>query len=263
MDFTRFVGIRQPPTFVAMPVLHLFVVLVAADPGTWSAARELAAPEAHQAAAADERFLYAIANKQVAKYDRITAARIALSTGRAEHLNSGFLWEGRLYCAHSNYPQLPERSEIKVLDTDSMQLSTYHDFGSYGGSLTWCLRKEGRWWCHFAKYGADNGQSFLVEFADGWKELRRFTWPEEVLDRIGRNSLSGGVWQKEVLLATGHDDPVLFRVRLPEQGSVLQFVDTQKIPFTGQGIAVDQVSGGLIGIHRKRKQLILAQPPGM
>jgi hypothetical protein len=239
----------------------LYLLLVAADPAAWSVVREIPAPEAHQAAAADERFFYAITNKAVAKYDRQSGMRLALSTGPAEHLNSGFLHERRLYCAHSNYPKQPEKSEIKVLNPLSMELTTFHDFGNYGGSLTWCLWKDGRWWCHFAKYGAANGDSFLVEFDESWNELRRFTWPKEVLDHIGKNSLSGAVWRGDTLLATGHDVPLLFRVRLPEAGSVLQFVETQTIPFTGQGLATDPVTNGLIGISRKQKKLILASPP--
>src|SRR5262245_9355270 len=97
----------------------------------------LAAPEANQAAAADERFVYAIDNRVVAKYDRMTGKRLAVSTGEARHLNCGFLWKGKLYCAHSNYPQQPAQSEIMVLDTDSMQLSTFKQFGAAHGSLTW------------------------------------------------------------------------------------------------------------------------------
>src|SRR3954467_2061818 len=70
----------------------------------------LRAPEATQAATADERFIYAISSTGIAKYDRATGARVAISTGPAHHLNSGFLSEGKIYCAHSNYPQRPEKS---------------------------------------------------------------------------------------------------------------------------------------------------------
>ncbi len=239
--------------------LYAILVLAAAE---WRTVRELPAPEAHQAAAADREFFYAITNRQVAKYARETGERVGVSTGPAEHLNSGVLREGKLYCAHSNYPQLPEKSEIKVLDLQSMQLSTYRDFGNYGGSLTWCLHHDGRWWCHFARYGADNAESFLVEFNEDWTERRRWTWPREVLDEIGRHSLSGAVWQGDQLLATGHDDPVLFVVRIPAEGTVLEFVETQTVPFTGQGIAVDPATGGLVGIHRKAKKIILAKRTG-
>ena len=78
---------------------------------------------------------HAIANSVVAKYDRETGERVAGSTGAARHLNSGFFHDGQLYCAHSNYPLTPEQSEIIVLDVDSMELSTFHEFGNFGGSF--------------------------------------------------------------------------------------------------------------------------------
>ena len=71
--------------------------------------RSFPAAEGHQAAAADDKFVYAITNSVVAKYDRMTGERIAVSSGeQATQLNSGFVWEGRLYCTRSNYPQTPE-----------------------------------------------------------------------------------------------------------------------------------------------------------
>lgn len=81
-----------------MSLLHILLITLAADPTTWTTIRELPAPEAHQAAAADEHSFYAITNKSIAKYDRETGLCTAISTGPAEHLNSGFLWEGKLYC---------------------------------------------------------------------------------------------------------------------------------------------------------------------
>jgi endonuclease/exonuclease/phosphatase family metal-dependent hydrolase len=232
-----------------------------AEETAWPATRIVAAPEAHQAAAADERFLYAISSTQVAKYDRATGERITVSTGPATHLNSGFFHEGKLYCAHSNYPRTPEQSEILVLDPEIMRLATWKDFGNYGGSLTWAVRRDGAWWCNFARYGAANAETFLVKFDDGWRELGRWTYPPEVIGRLGRNSLSGGLWRDGELLVTGHDDRVLFRLALPEEGTTLQFLGSQSIPFSGQGFAVDPVAGGLIGIDRAKKQLILSDPP--
>lgn len=216
------------------------------------------AAEAHQAAAADDKFLYAITNTAVAKYDRQSGERVAASTGEAKHLNSGFVWDGKLFCAHSNYPAMPESSEIKVLDPVSMRLTTFKDFGDYGGSLTWCVRLDEAWWCNFAKYGDKNAETFLVKFDSDWREQGRWTYPREVLQKLGRYSLSGGVWRGRLLHVTGHDDPVLFRLRLPEQGRVLEFVDQQAAPFTGQGIAADPVTHGLVGIHRAKKQIVFA-----
>src|SRR6188474_2227181 len=76
----------------------------------------MSAAEANQAAAADERFVYAIDSAVIAKYDRTSGKRLAVSAGSAKHLNSGFLHDGKLYCAHSNYPQKPEKSEVMTLE---------------------------------------------------------------------------------------------------------------------------------------------------
>lgn len=223
----------------------------------------LAAPEAIQAAAADRRFVYAISSTQIAKYDRTSGQRIAVSHGSATHLNSGFLWKGKLYCAHSNYPRKPEYSEIKILDVETMELRAFKDFGNFGGSLTWVIRRQGHWWCNFARYGADNGRTFLVKFDDEWNEQARFTYPPEVIRELGSYSLSGGIWHHDSLLVTGHDDPLLFELKLPKEGSVLQFVGKHQVPFTGQGIAADPLTGGLVGIHRANRQAIFAtaDPP--
>jgi hypothetical protein len=224
----------------------------------WKAARKMPAPEAHQAAAADKNFVYAITSRSVAKYDRKTGQRVAVSTGTARHLNSGFFWKGKLLCAHSNYPFKPERSEIKVLDVGTMKLATFKDFGNAGGSLTWVLRKDGHWWCNFALYGADNHKTFLAKYDDQWRELARWTYPEKVISQLGRHSLSGGTWRGNELWVTGHDDPVAFRLRLPNAGKVLEYAGKHFIPFTGQGFAHDPVTGGLIGISRAKRQIIFA-----
>lgn len=224
----------------------------------WRKTRVIAAPEAHQAAAARGEYVYAIASRTIAKYDRKNGKRIAVSSGEAKHLNSGLFWNGRLYSAHSNYPSKPERSQIMVLDPESMQLSVFKDFGDSGGSLTWAIRRDGYWWCNFAHYGQDNHRTFFVKYDQDWNELARWTYPASVIRQLGRYSLSGGIWRGEDLLVTGHDDPVLFRLRLPRTGKVLQLIDTQAAPFSGQGIAHDPVTGGLIGIHRAKRQIVLA-----
>ncbi len=224
----------------------------------WSPTATLTAPEANQAAAADEKFVYAITNTLVAKYDRLTGERVAVSTGEAKHLNSGFLWQGKLYCAHSNYPSTPERSEIKTLDLESMRLSTFKDFGSYGGSLTWVVNQDGNWWCNFARYGADNSRTFLVKFDADWHEKGRWTYPDAVIRKLGSYSLSGGLWRDNDLLVTGHDDPLFFRLHLLSQGTVLELIDTQAVPFTGQGFASDPHTGGLVGINRAKNQVVFA-----
>ncbi len=224
----------------------------------WKAERKLPAAEAHQAAAAEGKFIYAITSRGVAKYDRKSGKRVATSEGAAKHLNSGFFWKGKLLCAHSNYPLKPERSEIKALDTDSMKLTTFKDFGSAGGSLTWVLRKDGFWWCNFALYGADNHKTFLVKYDEKWQEVAHWTYPKKVISQLGRHSLSGGIWRGDELWTTGHDDSVAFRLGLPKEGSELEYLGQHPVPFTGQGLANDPVTGGLVGISRVKRQVIFA-----
>jgi hypothetical protein len=246
--------------FSVLLVLASVVPARAAEPDGWKQTAVLPAREAHQAAAADERFVYAINNTTVARYDRETGKRVAVSRGPARHLNSGFLHKGKLYCAHSNYPQKPDRSDIKVLDLETMELTTFKDFGeSPHGSLTWAVFEDGHWWCNFARYDDENHRTVLVKYDDRWREQGTWTYPPEVVADLGRYSISGAIWRDGLLLATGHDKQVLYRLRLPEQGDVLEHVDTVPAPFTGQGIADDPKTGGLVGINRAKRLIVFAQ----
>lgn len=218
-------------------------------------------PSAHatQAAAADEQFVYAVANSYVVKHDRVNGNELAKSTGSAQHLNSGFLWQGKLYCAHSNYPKKPDESDIRVLDPATMELKIFHAFKDPPGSLTWAVRKGEHWWCHFAHYGADNGKSILIHYADGWRELARWTYPPNLVADWGKYSLSGGIWQGDELLTTGHDKRVIYRLKVVPNEPVVQLIDVAACPFPGQGIAVDPKTDGLVGIDRAKRQVIFAQ----
>jgi endonuclease/exonuclease/phosphatase family metal-dependent hydrolase len=224
----------------------------------WRETARIPAAEAHQAAAADREFYYAVTNDKVAKYSR-DGKQVAVSNGQAKHLNSAFLWEGNLLCAHSNFPQLPEQSEIKLLDIATMQLTTFKDFGNFGGSLTWCVLRENHWWCNFARYGEKNSETFLVKFDRQWKEVGRWTYPESVIKQLGKMSISGGIWYQHQLLVTGHDDGVFFVLDLPEKGTILEHVRTVRMPFTGQGFAYDSWTHELIGIDRKQREMVRAQ----
>lgn len=218
----------------------------------------LPAPEAHQAAAADERFVYAVSSTVVAKYDRMTRGRLAVSSGEARHLNSGFLWTGKLYCAHSNYPSKPEKSEIMVLDPELMTLTTFKTFAENRGSLTWVVREGDAWWCTFAHYGAENAKTVLVKFDADWRERGVWRYPESVVRDLGQYSISGGIWRDGMLLATGHDRRVIYRLKLPESGDELRLIDVVSAPFPGQGIAVDPKTGGLVGIDRAKRSVVFA-----
>jgi endonuclease/exonuclease/phosphatase family metal-dependent hydrolase len=230
----------------------------ASAPARWVETARLPAPEAFQAAAADERFVYAITSTHIARYERSTGRRLAVSSPPAEHLNSGFFHEGRLWCAHSNYPRTPEQSQIKVLDPATMRLETFRDLGDYGGSLTWVVWHQGHWWCNFARYGQHNAETFLVQFDPQWREVARFTYPPAVLKHLGRYSISGGLWHRGELYVTGHDDRLLFCLRLGQAGQ-LELDRIEPAPFTGQGIASDPLTGGLLGIDRPKRAVVFAR----
>lgn len=214
---------------------------------------------ARQAAAADERFVYAVSNKEIAKIDRVTGAELAVGKGDASHLNSAFILDGKIHCAHSNFPLKPEKGDIRVLDPESMKLRIFHAFENPPGSVTWALKRDGNWWCHFAHYGKDNGKSVLVRFDGDWKETGRWKYPPELVKDWGSMSLSGAIWQDGVLLATGHDKKVIYRLKVADGAEMVTWIDTLPSPFPGQGIAADLKTGGLVGIDRKRKAVVFAE----
>lgn len=218
--------------------------------------------------------MYVISSTAVAAYDRNTWQRLWLSHGGyASHLNSGFLWQGKLLCAHSNYPQQPNTSEIKAVDLATGELTAFKSFGISDGSLTWAVRYQDAWWCNFAFYGADQRQTRLVRYDDQWQETGRWTYPAQLYQYLGQYSLSGGIWHKDTLLVTDHDHPVIYRFRLPQTGSELEWIDRRSVPFTGQGFAVDpgadasrdgasenDLNVALIGINRAKRLVIFAEP---
>lgn len=232
--------------------------------GGYKETSRLDSADAIQGAASFGSFVFAVNSRQIAKYDRQTGQLLGLSNGEAIHLNSGFVWRKQLLCAHSNYPMIPERSQIMKLDPGTMALTSFHDFDDYGGSLTWIVRRGNRWLCNFAKYGENNQATFLVEFDSGFKERHRWTYPPEVVNKLGKYSLSGGVWARGELLVTGHDANEIYVLHIPKNGGLLKYVTTRPVPFTGQGFAIDKPGKGLIGISRAEKQLIFveSQPRG-
>lgn len=266
-NWFHIVVVRASAMIFCLSIGALFAIAADKSARDWKETGSFAAPEATQAAAADERYVYAISNRVIAKYDRATEKLVSRSTGEASHLNSGFFWEGKLYSAHSNFPEKPERSEIKILDTETMVLSTFKDFGASDGSLTWAIRKAGDkdtsggkdvWWLHFAFYGDENQRSYLARYEDG-REAKRWTFPPDILKAFGKNSASCGIWRDGQLLVTGHDERELFILELPKEGTVLRLIATVAVPFTGQGFAADPTTGGLIGIDRSKRRIVFAK----
>lgn len=212
------------------------------------------AKEAFQAVAVDSSHFYAIASQSIGKYDKITGEQVDLWEGPVKHLDSGVVIDGKLYAAHSNYPEIPMTSSVEIWDAETLEHVGSHSFGIRWGSCTWVDRHAGSWWAVFGHYeefaeeiGKDNRWTTLVKFNDHWQPLESWVLPPEVLERFDGKSNSGGSWGPHGLLyLSGHDRGELYAMRLPEMGSVLELVEIIPIENEGQGIAWDRSEPGVI-----------------
>lgn len=86
--------------------------------------RVYAAPDADQGVAVDTKHFYPVDNSVIAKYEIATGAQVdrwtGPSNGLIRHLNSCIAYDARLWCANSNYPQVPMGSSIEVFDTATL-----------------------------------------------------------------------------------------------------------------------------------------------
>ena len=227
---------------------------------------ELMVPEANQGVGVDERHFYAVDNQTIAKYDKATGALVKKwqgpSDGPIKHLDSAMLMSGKLYAAHSNYPEWPMTSSVEVFDAETMQHIGTHSFGIRWGSLTWVDWHDGHWWMTFANYDQKIGpgqtpyghkaNTLVVQLTAGFQPVQSWTLPKEVLDRFEDMSNSGGSWGPDgFLYLSGHDPAEAYKMALPEAGSVLQLLETVPLTIRGQGIAWDRSQPGVIyGILR-------------
>jgi len=231
------------------------------------------AAEARQGVAVDSQYFYAIDSRAIGKYEKPTGRFVAKWQAPKDspilHLDSGVVVEGKLYCAHSNYPRRPMKSSVEIWDTETLEHVASHDFGVRWGSLTWLDRHSGFWWAVFANYdqmvdGERYGgkeHTVLVKLNDEWQELRMWTFPSTLLARFGQMSNSGGSWGPDGrLYLTGHDAAEIYVVRLPQTGGVLEFLETIPAPIAGQGIAWDRSTPGtLYGIVREKREVTLCR----
>ncbi|MBR0643716.1 hypothetical protein [Plastoroseomonas hellenica] len=216
-------------------------------------------PFARQGIAVDQGFIYPVTDRGIAKLDKATGREVARWEGPRDgpviHLDGGICLDGRLYGAHSNYPQEPMTSSIEIFDTSDLSHVGTHSFGIQLGSLTWLDRHADAWWAVFANYSRVFGASqrpyghtwwtTLVKLDDRFRQEQAWVFPQAVLRRAEPMSVSGGSWGPDGLLwCTGHDHTEVYRLRLPRAGSVLELVETVPMPGEGQGIAWDRSSPG-------------------
>lgn len=224
------------------------------------------ATEAFQAVAIDSTHFYAIASKSIGKYDKSTGEKVDFWKGPVKHLDSGVVVDGKLYAAHSNYPEIPMTSSVEIWDAETLNHIDSHSFGIRWGSCTWIDRHDESWWAVFGHYdefaeeiGKDNRWTTLVQFDDNWQTLESWVLPPEVLERFDGKSNSGGSWGPDGLLyLSGHDRGELYAMRLPEMGSVLELVEIIPIKSEGQGIAWDRSEPGVIYTITRSERVVNA-----
>lgn len=227
---------------------------------------EFAVPEANQGVGVDDRYFYAVDNRVIAKYDKKTGKLAGKWQGPKDgpiiHLDSAFLMDGKIYAAHSNWPQWPMTSSLEIFDAENMQHVGSHSFGINYGSLTWADFYNGHWWMTFANYDRPYGPNKspygykvatqMVKFTADFRYVSSWVLPKVLLDKFEDMSNSGGSWGPDGdLYLSGHDPAEIYRMRLPKAGSVLEHVETIPMNIRGQGIAWDHSQRGVIyGIVR-------------
>jgi hypothetical protein len=162
-----------------------------------------------------------------------------------------------------------------VWDMGNMQHIESHSFGVMLGSFTWLDRYNGSWWGAFANYDivqrgmtnpcGETRNTVMVQFDDDFEVLQSWSLPAEILRRMSPMSNSGGSWGSDgYLYLSGHDDPEIYVMALPEAGSELDWLATVRLPgLNGQGIAWDRsIEDSILwAILRSTRQVLKIEMP--
>jgi hypothetical protein len=255
----------------------LFAAALLAAPATGLAAEKITAEfvksfpavQARQAVAVDGEHFYAINNHTIVKYEKATGKEVLTFEGGTEgpftHLDSGVVVDGKLYAAHSNYPDWPMASSVEIFDAGTLQPVATYSFGIERGSLTWLDRDpRGNWWGAFANYNRvfdksplAYGNKFatqIVRFGPDWRVAEAWVLPDALVEKFGDMSNSGGSFGPDGrLYITGHDNAELYIVEPPKAGPVMRWTATIPLKIAGQGIAFDRSAPGTIyGVIRDK-----------
>lgn len=222
---------------------------------------------ARQGVAVDKHHLYAIDNNHITKFtlngDSITTW-YEPDKNRITHINSGVVLKDKLYCAHSNYPEIPMASSIEIFDTKSMNHIQSISIGIDVGSCVWIASGKRCWYVFFAHYdgggkqpGCDVSWSQLVQFDLKWRRMQAWILPNNLIQEIRPASISSGIFLDGVFYCMGHDQKKCYLLTLPNIGVHLQWVATINVPIKGQAISIDS-DGNIWGIDRRNRQVIEA-----
>jgi hypothetical protein len=227
--------------------------------------------ETRQGIAVDSGYFYSINSRGIGKYNKITGNQVITwndTTGRIIHLDGGVILGDRLFCAHSNYPQIPMASSIEIFSAADLRHVDSYSFGNRYGSCTWADFYDNSWWICFAHYdqfridlNKGTEWTLLVRFDSYFVEKDSWTFPEKVISQVRPMSVSGGSWGPDGrLYIAGHDSAEIYILKLPQTGSVLEYVQEIKTDSRGQGIAWDRSKKNILyGIIRKDNSVVVSE----
>jgi hypothetical protein len=258
-------GYSQPAGF---PKLETWVPPVV-QTGTAKQVREYNTPEARQGVAVDVHHVYAIVNTIIGKYDKATGELISRWTspreGPIRHINSCYAADGKLWCANSNFPEVPMGSSIEVIDTETMQHVDSHSLGIMEeGSLTFFEPYQDGFIAGFAHYDAKGGTGYknsrygaIATYDAKWRRTGGWLIPESVQARMAPHAASGGsIGPDGLLYLLGHDRTELYVLAKPRLGPVLMHLATIEIAAEGQALAWDRTVAG-------RRLYAISRPNGV
>jgi hypothetical protein len=227
-----------------------------------------------QGVAVGAQHFYAIGELTVSKYDKTKGKLIKRWHPSAEtpivHLNSGIVLDGKLYCAHSNYPATPPANSVEIWDANSLQHIGKLRVSLAGGHLAWVDLYEDAWWGVLANYTKKVGlpgytkgteATTLVKFDRDWNHLQSWKFAQQAISRFEPSSNSGGAWGPDGrLYCTSSKKPELLCLTVPADGSVLRLVEVVPVSLRGQGFAWDREQRGVIyGINRRPDQVVVSR----
>jgi len=251
----------------------------AQTPSRFETVARFTTPAARQGVCADAGHVYVVDDRLILKFDKATQQEVARfetpREGPIIHMNSLSLHEGRLYAAHSNYPEEPMLSSLEIFDAATLRHVGSHSFGFMPGSLTTWEWHDDAWWAVWANYSRVFGRNqrpygnthwtHMTRHAPDMRQTAGWSFPADILTRAEPMSISGASWGPgldggaKLLWCTGHDHKEAYALRLPRQGMRLERVATLPIEAEGQAIAWDRDEPGLLWQIIRSSRSVVAQ----
>jgi hypothetical protein len=265
---------------LALPLLAMPALAQQPAPARFETVARFNTPAARQGVAADAGHVYVVDDRLIAKHDRKTLLEVARfetpREGPIIHMNSLSLHDGKLYAAHSNYPESPMLSSIEIFDPATMGHVGSHSFGLMPGSLTTWEWHDGAWWAVWANYSRVFGRNqqpygnthwtHVTRHDAGFRQTGGWSFPADVLTRSEPMSVSGSSWGPglpghagPLFWCTGHDHKEVYALRLPRQGMRLERLATLPIEAEGQAIAWDKADPAVLWMLIRSKREVVGQ----